>query len=136
MNKSITQAEVTNYIQEWFEQMDTMPTSSDFFTQRLADDIKWISPGFCFDGKEHFDVFLQGARAMIKPECKHTVEHMVIRETDGYCEAILSMHMVGQSFEDSEFKGQPLDLRSKEVWRFVRDTSNQIKMSKCVIEVA
>lgn len=120
---------ISRFVGEWFGQFDQLPEASEFFTSHLSDDVNWHMPDGQFRGHQGFRDWYAIARRTFKPGCDHQVEQIEIKPLpDNRYEAELRIRLLADTFEDSEWQGQSINLLVNETWQVELDAQGNITL--------
>jgi len=107
---------IRKFIASWFGQFDLLPESDDFFIHHLDEQVNWVMPEGHFTGHAGFKKWYVGARQTFKPGCDHQVEQIEVTETKAGYQAELRIRLIADTFEQSVFEGQPINMLVNESW--------------------
>lgn len=108
---------IKQFANEWFAQFDRLPESDAYLLSFLAEDIVFKMPEGDFSGHAGFRDWYQIARTTFKPNCQHLVEQMEISVDGHYAELQLRIRLKAETYEDSSFKGDSINLLVNETWK-------------------
>lgn len=117
---------IDELIREWFLQFDRLEGDSEFFTQYLAKDVVWNMPEGEFAGHEGFRDWYAIACKQFKPNCDHHVEQRVITPTESGYQIDLRIRLTVETYPESDFKGESLNLLVNEVWQVTVDANKHV----------
>lgn len=112
---------IRQFVADWFEQFDQLPEGDEFFTQRLAPDVNWNMPEGKFKGHQGFSAWYEIARRTFKPGCDHQVEQIEVSQTEDGYQAELRIRLLAETFPESPFNGEAINLLVNETWQVTLD---------------
>lgn len=117
---------IQQFVTSWFSAMDELPENDDYFLSHLSPNITFNMPEGNFDGHQGFREWYRQARATFKPGCEHLVEQMESEaDGDGY-QVNLRVRLIADTFSESVFNGQSLNLLVNESWRVTLDEPGKV----------
>ncbi|WP_420546679.1 NAD(P)H-dependent oxidoreductase [Curvivirga sp.] len=117
---------IKQFVADWFEMFDQLPTEDHKFISHLSNDVNWEMPEGQFKGHQGFRDWYEGAKKTFKPDCLHDVEQVEVQENgDGY-KALIRVRLKADTYEDSPFKGEAVNILVNENWSLKSDEKGHI----------
>ena len=129
INTLLSSAEkrISRFVGEWFRKFDQLPEASEFFTLHLSDDVNWQMQDGQFRGHQGFRDWYAITRRTFKPGCDHRVEQVEVKPLpNNRYEAELRIRLLADTFDDSEWQGQSINLLVNENWQVELDKQGNI----------
>jgi len=127
-------ARIGKFVKRWFAEFDVLPEASDFFTSSLAGDVKWVMPDAEFKGHQGFRDWYAIARRTFKPGCDHQIEQISVKETDAGYQLLLRMRLIAETFDDSDFNGETINMLVNETWNVTLDEQGEITIQEYLVD--
>ncbi|WP_419811975.1 NAD(P)H-dependent oxidoreductase [Bacterioplanoides sp.] len=125
---------IRRFVADWFAEFDQLPQGDEFFIQHLAPDVNWNMPEGKFKGHQGFSSWYEIARSTFKPGCDHQVEQIeVIKNESGY-QVDLRIRMLAETFPDSQFNGEGINLLVNEIWQVSLDEHSAVTIHDYQVE--
>ena len=128
------EARITKFVKRWFAEFDVLPEGSGFFTSSLAEDVKWVMPDGEFKGHEGFRDWYAIARRTFKPGCDHQIEQITIKETETGYQALLRMRLIAETYAESDFNGEAINMLVNEIWNITLDEQGEVTIHEYLVE--
>lgn len=116
---------IEKFVTQWFSEFDRLPEEESYFLSHLAADINLQMPEGEFQGHGGFRDWYGTARASFKPDCDHQVEQVEIQPLDKGYQVDLRIRLIAETYADSPFKGEPLNLLVNEIWQLELSSQDQ-----------
>lgn len=127
---------IEKFTQQWFAKFDVLPVESEFFTNRLASDIRLVMPEGEFLGHEGFRDWYEIARATFKPNCEHIVEQLSVETLDDNKFSVdLRVRLIADSYPESSLKGESINLLVNEKWQMSLDDNSGLNIHEYLVEL-
>lgn len=107
---------IEKFVSNWFSKFDLLPEDESFFLSYLASDISLQMPEGNFIGHAGFRDWYRQARATFKPNCEHQVEQVEVTDAENGYEVKLRIRLQAETYSDSIFEGERLNLLVNEIW--------------------
>ncbi len=131
-----SEVKLQKFVTQWFEKFDILTPDHQQFTKHLASDIKLVMPEGEFNGHAGFNDWYSGARATFKPHSHHDVEHIQIKAlSDDRFEVELRIRLTAETFTDSVFNGDAVNILVNEVWQVSFDDNDNAIIHEYLVEV-
>lgn len=112
---------IRRFVADWFAEFDQLPQGDEFFIQHLAPDVNWNMPEGKFKGHQGFSSWYEIARSTFKPGCDHQVEQIEVIKNESDYQVDLRIRMLAETFPDSQFNGEGINLLANEIWQVSLD---------------
>lgn len=120
----------------WFAEFDVLPVESEFFTNRLAPDIRLVMPKGEFIGHEDFRDWYEIARTTFKPNCEHIVEQLSVDVLDdNKFNVELRIRLIADSYPESSLNGESVNFLVNEKWQMSLCESNELQLHEYLVEL-
>ncbi|MBM7074327.1 NAD(P)H-dependent oxidoreductase [Shewanella sp. 202IG2-18] len=129
------EVKIKRFVEQWFNQFDLLPEDSSYFTKRLSSDLHLVMPEGEFTGHDGFRDWYATARSAIKPNGDHQVQQLTISAIEEGYQLDLRIKLVAETFADSHFKGQLLDLQVDETWQITLNEYGDITIHDYVVNL-
>lgn len=120
------ESRMQKFVAEWFAKFDVLEEDTEFFTDKLAQDVKWSMPEGEFLGHDGFRDWYAIARATFKPNCDHDVQQIEVKPNGDRFQVELRIRLTADSYEDSMMKGEAVNLTVNETWQVSIEESGSI----------
>lgn len=127
-------ARINKFVKRWFAEFDQLPETSEFFTAHLAENVKWVMPEGEVNGHNGFRDWYAGARRTFKPGCDHQIEQISINETDAGYQVLLRMRLIAETFADSDFNGEAINMLVNETWNVTLDEQGAVTIQEYLVD--
>ncbi|MEC8428782.1 MAG: NAD(P)H-dependent oxidoreductase [Pseudomonadota bacterium] len=125
---------IHQFVQKWFSDFDALEEDSTPFTKHLAVDAKLLMPEGEFIGHEGFRDWYAFARRSFKPNAQHHVKEINIDEvTSGNYKVELKIELLAETYSDSDFGGENINMLVNEVWQLSFNDNGEITIHSYVI---
>ena len=125
---------ISRFVLEWFDKFDQLPVASDYFISHLSQDVNWVMPDGQFSGHPGFLQWYAGARATFKPGCDHQVEQIEVTETENGYKADLRIRLLAETFPESSFGGESVNMLVNETWQVTVDAEGHVTIHDYLVE--
>lgn len=120
------ESRIQKFVADWFAKFDVLDDDTNYFTSKLAEDVKWSMPEGEFSGHAGFCDWYAGVRTIFKPNCDHDVQQIeVAPKGDGF-EVALRVRLTANTFEASEMKGEFVTVNVNETWQVSLDAAGNV----------
>ncbi len=129
--KEVTESDtsrIKQFVAKWFAEFDQLPESPDFFIQYLSEQVNWVMPEGSFSGHQGFKDWYVQARKTFKPGCDHQVEQIEVKPIDSGYQAELRIRLIAETFDNSDFNGESINMLVNETWQLEVDSQGQITL--------
>ena len=117
---------VERFARAWFKRFDKLPEDNTLFTQHLTNDVVWSIPEGEFIGHEGFRDWYALARKQFKADCDHKIQAISVTKTAAGFNAELTIQLTAETFKDSSFNGETINLAVNEKWQLVYTADNRL----------
>ncbi|MFM5658070.1 NAD(P)H-dependent oxidoreductase [Aeromonas veronii] len=119
---------LTKFSTKWFEKMDLLPESSEFFIKYIDDDFEMHMPEGDFNGVEGFNNWYEQARSTFKSPCQHILEQISVNKSDDQFKVELRVRVIAETYPESSFKGTSINILMNESWNLTVNSNNEIRL--------
>jgi hypothetical protein len=130
---SSPELKIKRFVQTWFGRFDALPASSDGFLPHLSEEVLWQSPEGEFRGHAGFNDWYAWARKTFKSGCEHRVDQVDVSGSDGAYEVSLRINLSAETFSDSVFNGERVEVQVNERWQVRIDATDNVIIDEYVV---
>lgn len=127
------EARLQRFVAEWFGQFDQLPEQSDYFLEHLSEEVEMTMPEGKFIGHAGFEDWYAIARATFKPNCEHHVEQLAVKKVDQGYQLDLRIRLNAETYSNSLFKGERLELSVNETWQLSLDEQGTVTIHEYLV---
>ncbi|BCN26555.1 NAD(P)H-dependent oxidoreductase [Vibrio alfacsensis] len=123
---SSPESRIQKFVGQWFAKFDLLDGETDFFTEKLAEDVKWLMPEGEFFGHDGFRDWYAIVRNTFKPNCDHDVQQIEVTPNDDGFQVELRILLSAESVENNTMNGEAVHLTVNETWQVTIQESGDI----------